>query len=272
MPSLEDMPIEIREKIYALVPPAKTKIATYSRSVDSVGHSVEIALTVREQGKGKPSPDNHTALMLVSKQVSADAILILYQNHKFEFQTAKALELFLDQIEEKKEHLCHVAIATGGYEHESGSLYEPENRTFAMLASAIRLQTFTVSHFDFCCAQYCPHPALNIDLFARTFWHLLADLEAAREAKGLKVCLVSMLDMIKVDLPDCVGCFACAKSGMQSRNRSVSVKHKKKTQRRRCRCKCIEAEHKNELLAKKIKYRVAEYLDVEDFVQELKTP
>jgi hypothetical protein len=107
MPSLQDLPLELRQKIYALAISSSdtTKIAAYPRQNNSGRRSTEVALPVLEDGQAQRTRNHNTSLLWVSKQVSADARPILYGYHKFTFETTRALELFLDQIGDMKQYL-----------------------------------------------------------------------------------------------------------------------------------------------------------------------
>lgn len=273
MPSLQDLPIELRQKIYALavVPLDITKIATCSRPRGPSGDVEEVALSANKHGNAQSAPNGGTGIIIVSKQVSADARPILYQCHQFEFQTSRALELYLEQIGDMKQQLRHVAIATGGYEHDPGYLYGATKRSFVMLAQATSLQSFGVSHFDFCCDAYSTQPKVDFENFVSGCTLLLQAIANTRSAKGLKVSLASMLEIVKITLPECVGCSACDRSGPQhvstkrgyslpqavSRNRGYGFGQAVSQKRRRCRCKCLEADRNNEELMKQFKRSVA---------------
>jgi hypothetical protein len=68
-----------------------------------------------------------------------------------------------------------------------------------------------------------------------------------------------MLEIVKIELSDCLGCFTCDKKGGQlvSTRRCVSFKEATYTRRVRCRCKCIEAERNNNVLMEVLKSRLA---------------
>ena len=261
MSSLQSLPLELRQKIYtlAITPLGTNKIEARSRQQGFKSGLEEVALPVIDDGHAQHAPNTDTALMRVSKQVSVDARPILYGCYKFTFQNCRALELFLDQIGDMKQHLRHVAIATGGYEHDDGLLYGATKRSFAMLATATGLQTLSVSHFDFCCSDYSPQPNADFENFVGACARLLQATLDARNAKGLKVNLTSILDIVKIVLPDCSGCCACGKAGIQyvMRQRAVCFKDGRVKKRRRCRCKCLEAERNNEVLMEQFKHSVA---------------
>jgi hypothetical protein len=272
MPSLEDLPLELRQNIYALVvvAPDTAKIATFFHSRRPNNSPAEVALVAREHGTAKPSVDSENAIVLVSKQTRAEALPMLYQRCSFEFESSRALELFLDQIGDMKQHLRNVSISMGGYEHDTGALFGATKRSFAMLATATGLQSFSVSHFDFCRYQFSPNLETSIENFASACTPFMQTLRDARTAKGIKTGL-PMLYIIKLVLPECGGCFACdilrpqhglrrrGISGAQSsQKRSVCVQNSRT--RLKCRCKCLEADRNNNELMKQIKHRIASNL------------
>jgi hypothetical protein len=266
MPSLQTLPLELRQRIYTYTinPPETTKISAYTRRLPPKCVPEEIASSVLEDGKAHPTPKNDTALLRVSREVSADARPILYGCYKFSFQDCRALELFLDQIRDMKQYLRHVAIATGGYEHDHGPLYGATKRSFAMLASATGLQSFSISHFELCCAAYSPQPNVNFEAFVDACAQLLQAILNGRNAKGLKVSQSSHLNIVKIVLPACSGCAACSTGGRQMpARRTLKVGQGVSKVRRRCRCQCLEAEHNNEVLLEQFKRSVAIKLHLE---------
>jgi hypothetical protein len=268
MPSLQDLSTELRQKIYALVvvAPETAKIATFFRSSPPSRGLVEAASIEHNQGTATPSAINDSAIVRVSKQARADALPMLYQHCKFEFQSSRALELFLDQIGNARQHLRNVSITAGGYEHDTCSLFGATERSLAMLTTVTGLQNFVILHFDLCCSVYSPFPARAFDIFVDICSQFLKTLRKFRRATGHKTDLAAMLDIVKIVLPDCAGCLSCAKRGPPqrvSRSRTVRVKHGKGNKLRRCRCKCFEASRNNDQLMEQLKRCLAINLTVE---------
>lgn len=268
MPSLQTLPLELRQKIYTLAfaSPGTTKIAAHTRHGVLDCQSEELALSVAEDGKTHRTTHHDTSLIRVNKEVSADALSMLYGCYHFTFQNSKALELFLVQIGAMKQHLRHISIAIGGYEHDFDDdrygIYSATKRSISMLAVATGLETFTISHYDFCCGGYSFWPDSHFSDFQRTCAQLLQGIIDTRSAQGLKVNIASMLDVVKIELPECAGCFACNKSGVQltSTRRGFSYKEGIVTKRFRCRCKCREAERSNEVMMEKLKSSITDLL------------
>jgi hypothetical protein len=268
MPSLQDLPLELRQKIYALAISSSdtTKIAAYPRQNNSGRRSTEVALPVLEDGQAQCTRNHNTSLLWVSKQVSADARPILYGYHKFTFETTRALELFLDQIGDMKQYLRHVALGPCGYEHDSGpqdALYGATKRSFTMLAAATGLQTLVVSHYDFCRIRHKPEPKNAISNLVSASAQLLQAICNARNARGLKVDLASSLEIVKIQLPNCLGCATCGTSGVHmSSKRIIGFKQGSLPRRLRCYCRCNVAEANNQMLMENFKRSVSETLHV----------
>lgn len=266
MPLLQTLPLELRQKMYNLaITPGTAKLSLqYLKS-----SSRFVALPEPEDEQAHRALKHNAALVLVSKQVSADARPLLYGCYKFAFKSTRALELFLVQIGDMKQHLRHITIDTGGYAHDFGPVYYgATERSLAMLAAATGLQTLSVSHFDFCCDAFSMHPDIDFCNFMFACAKLLQAILSARISKGVKVDLASTLDIVKVVLPDCIGCFACGKQGHQyvSAKRCVRVdtlNPERDSGRRRCQCKCAEAEHKNGVMVKDFKRHVGGSLGFE---------
>jgi hypothetical protein len=271
MPSLQDLSTELRLKIYALatISPDTAKVTIRSRPSYPNQSPAEVALIACSHGAANPSA-NDNAIVRVSKQTRAEALPILYQRCNFEFESSRALELFLDQIGDMKQHLRNVSISMGGYKHDAGALFGATKRSFAMLAAAAGLQSFTLSHIDFCCPNYSPNRVTSLDNFVSACSQFMRALHDSRTAKGIKTGL-PMLDIIKLVLPECDGCFACdilrplqglprrgMRGGQSSQKRSVCIHNSNR--RRKCRCKCGDAERINEDFMKQVKRRVAENL------------
>ncbi|KAM0709243.1 hypothetical protein Q7P35_003280 [Cladosporium inversicolor] len=264
------LPLELRQKIYTLAFSSSsdtTEIAASFRQRDTKSSPDEVALTILQDGKFERVPNNDTALIRVSKQVSADARPILYGYHKFIFQNTRALELFLDQIGDMRQHIRHVALGPSGYDHDLGSqsqLFGATKRSFAMLAAATGLQTLSVSHHDFCRILHVPQNNNHISNTVAASAQLLQAILDARNAKGLKVDLASLLDIVKIELSECCGCAACGKSGVQHVSSKRSVRFKQGPLKRllTCSCKCLRAESINEVLMEGFKRSVAETLQM----------
>ncbi|GAB7332530.1 hypothetical protein MBLNU13_g04317t1 [Cladosporium sp. NU13] len=265
MPSLQTLPIELRQKIYglALIPADTTKIAAYPRQNASDHLSNEVALAVLENGRVKREQNNDTALIRVSKDVSADSRPLLYASYHFTFQNSRALELFLEQIGPMKQHLRHVELGPNGYEHDiipEGPLYRATKHSFAMLAAATGLQTLGVSHFDFCRGRHLSRTNIGFPDLVDESAQLLLAIHRARNAGSLKTHLAGMLDIVRFELPDCAGCFSCDKSGAQRLSRRRSFKQYSFTRHLRCYCNCSDAESNNEELTEEFKRCVAAHL------------
>lgn len=272
MPSLQTLPIELRQKIYrlALIPLESTRIAAYRRQKLSGHRSSEVALKVFVNGIPHSAPNNDTALIRVSNEVSADARPLLYESFHFTFQCSRALELFLEQIGDMRKHLCHVALGPTGYDYELGSqgpFSGSVKRSFAMLAAATGLQTLRVSHYDFCRGRHLSLISLKFNDLAYVSAQLLFDIHEARKAKGLTTDLAGMLDIVEIELPDCDGCLCCDKSGKQLGGRRRVVSFKQYTfidRERKCLCVCSDAESNNEELKQAFKRYVASFLRLGD--------
>ena len=269
MPSLKDLPAELRLKIYALalVPTNITKIAAYPRENASDHYSNEVALLALESGQTQRKPHDKTALLRVSKEVSAEARPLLYGSFHFFFLSMRAFELFLEQIGPMKKHLRHVALGPNAYEHDigpQGPLFAATKRSFTMLAEATGLQTFGISHFDFCRGNNLSKVSIGFDDLVVVAGQLLQAIHCARNAGGLKSDLAGMLDIVRFDLPDCAGSYCCEKSGMQRPERRSCVDFKQYSPNRflRCYCKCSKAERNNEELNKELKRCVTAYLEL----------
>ena len=267
MPSLQTLPLELRQKIYTLAFNSfdVTKIATHFRQRDTDSRPEEVALPVLRDGQVKREPNNDFALIRVSKEVSADALPILYGNHKFTFEDTRALELFLDQIGTMKQHLRYVALGPSGYEHNLGAespLYGATKRSFAMLAAATQLQTLSVAHYDFCRSLYLKGPSNDFSNLVTESAQLLQAILNARKSKDLKVN-ASLLDIVKIELPGCSGCFTCNKSAAKqytTSKRGARFKQGSLTRSLRCCCKCLDAEGHNKALMAGFKLSVADTL------------
>lgn len=267
MPSLKDLPAELRQKIFglALAPTDITKIAVYPRKNGSDSRSNEVALLALESGQTQRKPNTETALIRVSKEVSAEARPLLYGSFHFTFLSTRAFELFLEQIGPMKKHLRHVALGANAYEHDigpQGPLYAATKRSLTMLAEATGLQTFGISHFDFCRGNHLSKVSIGFDHLVVVAGKLLRAIHRARNAGGLKSDLAGMLDIVRFDLPDCASRSCCEKSGMQRPDRRSCVDFKQISSNRflRCYCKCSKAERNNVELTEELKRCVAAYL------------
>ena len=270
MPSLQDLPVELRQKIYTLAFTTAdiVKIAAYPRETGSDHQPNEVALPVLESGQAQREPNNETALIRVNKQVSAEARPLLYGTFHFTFHSTRALELFLDQIGDMKKHLHHVSLSPNGYEHDiglGGPLYAATKRSFAMLAEATGLETLGVSHFDFCRGRHLSHVSIGFDDFVCVSAQLLLAIYHARNARSLKTDLEGMLDIVRFELPKCAGCYCCQKGGTQRPGRRSYAGSQQYTYNRplRCYCKCTAAEDNNEELTEEFKRCVAAHLELE---------
>ena len=269
MPSLQTLPLELRQKIYTLAFSSfeTTTIATHSRQRDTNRRPEKVALPVFRDGQVKREPSNDTALIRVSKEVSADARPILYGYHKFTFEDTRALELFLDQIGNMKQHLRYVALGPSGYTHNleaQSPLFGATKRSFAMLAAATQLKTLSVAHFDFCRVHYLKGPGNDFGNLVTESAKLLQAIANARKSKGLKVD-ARLLDIVKIDLPGCSGCFTCNKSaGKQytTSKRGARFRQGVLTRSLRCCCKCLDAEDRNKALMAGFKLSVADTLNL----------
>jgi hypothetical protein len=152
----------------------------------------------------------------------------------------------------------------GGYHHDRVLLFYATKRSFAMLTMATRLQTLSVSHFDFCSPAYSSQPVIDFASFVDACAQLLHVIWDTRVANGVKVSLASLVNIVKIVLPACVGCHGCGRSGDQMPGRrgvkfddGISIVHRK------CRCKCLEAEYRNDVLLEQLKRGVALRLQLE---------
>lgn len=269
MPSLKDLPVELRQKIFglALIPTNITKIVAYPRENGSDSRSNEVALHALEPDQTQRKPNDETALIRVSKEVSAEARPLLYGSFHFFFLSMRAFELFLEQIGPMKKHLRHVALGPNAYQHDIGPhglLYAETKRSFTMLAAATSLQTFGISHFDFCRGNHLSKVSIGFDDLVIVSGQLLRAIHHARNAGGLKSDLAGMLDIVRFDLPDCAGCYCCEKSGEQKPGRRLHDTFKQPSKNRflSCYCRCSKAERNNGELTEALKRRVTAYLEL----------
>lgn len=260
MPSFRNLPVELRKKIFALgfTPQGTTQIEAYLRpaAVPRVHpgiHPREVALVSRNlrrnKGASTPRPSYNLALLKVDRETYREALPVLYESLELKFANFRALELFLDQIGDAKQHLRHVEIAPKGYESDFGPLYGATKRSFAMLESATGLQSFKVSHFDFCCAfiDQVGHDVALANL-ANSCACLLLALQHARETKDLTADTQEMMDIFEIVLPKCHGCAHCDKRGRQrvSTRLCILVKLERGEKYLRCRCPCAVAVNMNQ--------------------------
>jgi hypothetical protein len=130
-----------------------------------------------------------------------------------------------------------------------------------MLAAATGLQTLVVSHYDFCRIRHKPEPKNAISNLVSASAQLLQAICNARNARGLKVDLASSLEIVKIQLPNCLGCATCGTSGVHmSSKRIIGFKQGSLPRRLRCCCRCNVAEANNQMLMENFKRSVSETL------------
>lgn len=263
MPSLDDLPLELRQKIYslALIKPGDI---TVRRGVSTSNHHV--ASFIRDAGP-ELVPVVYSALFQVSKQVRADALALFCSNNKFNFASSASLELFLNQIGPSRRHLRHVKILMRGYEHDSSKSPGATRRAFGLLVMSTGLQSLTVSHMDFCHwnADGEAKAKLKQTNFLEACVPLLQILDWARKG-GMKR---SVLDIVKFEIPECKGCASagCKFPGRQMPKRRVVLNPDVPRgfgSRVRCGCLCSEADGSNDALNEQFRNRLAEKLGLDD--------
>lgn len=266
MPSLQTLPVELRQRIYGLVLERgeviqleNSLLANTLPGIPGVapkGHHRDVAHRgkIRDaSGSAWVPAVSHVALILVSKEVNADATPLLYGNNRFELQHTGALERFLVQIGNAKQYLRHISIAMGGYKFHDG--LTAANRSFLALRQAKDLRSITISHFDLCCLKLNKTGWLDVDDLVNGLTHLLMELHTAHEARNLKG---NVLDVVKITLPSCKGCWACDRSGRQWIRDRRRVSGKKIS----CECFCSAAAANNEALLRNFKRKIATNLGI----------
>jgi len=124
-----------------------------------------------------------TALTLVNKRINAETTSILYGCNTFDFTTTVALERFLTQIGNNKQHLRAVGLMYT----PKGHLFGAGLRAMTALTAASSLQTLSLSNF--------PVNSMNIDadseylsesfrVFVQMLLPVLRSLHATLQAKG----------------------------------------------------------------------------------------
>lgn len=258
MPSLSDLPLEIRQKIYALLLTSPEEftirpVSDYSKNIHS--HTVL-------SGHRLPSVID-VALTRVSKQIRADTLPLLYGgDHKFNFLSSKTLKTFLEQIGFARKHLRHISIYGAGYEHPTSIFCTAFRDAMGLLALAGGLQSFTVSHLDFCAtSKRSRFSTRDLDHFADACVPLLSILNYARKRNGLKG---SVLDIIKIQLLECEGCSGCGYRGRQVPSRRCVNERGTRNGSVRCSCLCADADANNDAMIEQFRTRVAGKLSLDD--------
>lgn len=257
MPSLTDLPLEIRQKIYALLLTSPEELTI--RPVNEFSRTIHSHTVL--SGHKLPSVID-LPLTRVSKQIRADALPLLYGGHRFNFLSSKTLKLFLEQIGFARKHLRHISIYGGGYEHGSSKFRTASRDAFGLLALAGGLQSLTVSHLDFCASsKESRYSKTDLDHFADACVPLLSILNYARKRNGMKG---SALDIVKIQLLECVGCSGCRYSGRQVSSRRRVNESGTRNSSQRCSCLCAEADANNEAMIEQFRSRVAEKICFDD--------
>ena len=159
MPTLQDLPLELRQKIYslALVEPRSIVIDPYNAANREIHDGV-----VRRDHHRNPQHRGqvycrrakkwvrvltitHACLFRANKQTLAEAAPMFYGGNKFRLKNPQALERFLNQIGQNKKHLRHVGVEYCGSIHmQSASL-----RAFGALVAAKDFRSLHISYADF---------------------------------------------------------------------------------------------------------------------------
>lgn len=266
MPSLQTLPVELRQRIYGLVLERGEVIQLENYLIANTlpgiagvapkGHHRDVAHRgqIRDaSGSAWVPAVSDVALILVSNEVNVDVTPLLYGNNRFELQHTGALERFLAQIGDAKQYLHHISIAMGGYKFHDG--LAAANRSFLALKKAKDLRSITISHFDLCCLKFNKTGWLDVDDLVNGITPLLMELHVAYEARNVKG---NVLDVVKITLPPCKGCWACDHSGGQWVRDRRRVSGKKMS----CECFCVAAETNNEALLRDFRRKIAAKLGI----------
>lgn len=233
---LEKLPIELRNKIYALIliKPDGFTLQNYKngyqhypdnkkrdhnafeeiapipdhRNPKHRGQTPRLVRRKRRIESVHVLAHSDVELLRVNKKIFAEAAPMLYGGNKLTFRNVSTLGRFLDMInDEVKPHLRHVAITQTYQYRAAGSLswnggHAQARRSLRALAKAKGLRTLEVSHSDLC--RNAPWPApwadklVGLYELATMCKPLLKALEVSFEKQNL-AC--SVLNVIKIKLP-----------------------------------------------------------------------
>lgn len=169
--TLDKLPPEIRNRIYKMVlvneervklqsyqPLAKLHYVTNGQATSRTSHD-EVAPVDHKRntshrcqqwdGKRWIEVPSKTALTRVNKQLHAETSSILYGFNFFDFKTTSALERFLKQIGNNKQHIRTVGLSYHPYGH---SITAGDRAVVALLAAqslhTLSLTNFPIEHVD----------------------------------------------------------------------------------------------------------------------------
>ena len=211
---LEILPPEIRNKIYKMVlVEAESVKLQYYQPIEKLHYvingkttsrraGVEVALVSHKRisthrgqqwvgNKWIEVPSN-TALLQVNKQLNAEASSILYGFNSFDFTTTKALESFLKQIGDNKQHLREIGLS---YAPSGHSMSAGRRATTALLAAkslhTLKLTNIPVENIRADSQLVTDYISDHVEMFLP----LLTSLHASFQADGLDA---KILDVLKL--------------------------------------------------------------------------
>jgi hypothetical protein len=283
------LPPELRKEIYSylLIEDDPITISRYKEpkqhrvvrmgSYRNVNHHDEIYDPDKKAWKkAPPGPD---ALLVVNKLMNQEAAQVLYGFNHFEFENSAALQSFLECIGDSRQHLRHIALLGQGVIHRYK--WAALDASLDLLLQAKGLRYLEFSHIDFCGAVGAREAACWGGDTATLVNHckpLLESLKASFESQNLDI---SILDVIKIDLPPCPLKFKYGslyeeyhKPGphrhwtIRLRQTIISTHNNNQKvpftdKRMECFCNCEHAEAKNRELIRSLREEIATQLGME---------
>ena len=279
---LGKLPPEIRKEIYSYLL-IEEKRVVISRYKDKAQYRVVRMGSYRNPNrtdstydrdtrvwtKAAPGPD---ALLLVNKLVSQEAAQVLYGLNHFEFENVAALQSFLENVGDSRQHLRHVALLGRSilYRYKWTAM----DTSLRLLTQATGLRSLELPHIAFCGTLY-GKSATDPRTFVQHCRPLLESLKASFERQNLDI---SIFDVIKIELDPC---YLETEHGAQHRQhhkvvpgRSVlagyrqalidshnnSQKHPMLTTHVTCNCLCKSAEKNNEKFVDELREEIVKQL------------
>lgn len=238
--SLEDLPLEIRQRIYSLVlvESKEMNIQVY----DAQGQEIHLGVArlghrrnPKHRGqrwsgnKWVSVVSSDTGLLKASKQIHAEAVPMFYGKNVFAFRSTNALDRFLNQIGDMKAHLRYLELPHFAFftRRSHASAHYAVHRSLKTLVAATNLRSLTISHYYFCPSRRTynrPEMALDYDRCVQQFVKhckpLLNSLKTSYEAQNL---LANVLDFVTVDGPKHGHCQCTIPTRLTNHNKIVAL-------------------------------------------------
>ena len=224
--------------------------------------------------KTAPGPD---ALLLVNKLVSQEAAQVLYGLNHFEFEHVAALQTFLENVGDSRQHLRRVALLGQAviYSHQ----WDAMDTSLRLLTQASGLRSLELPHLAFCGTPF-GRSATNPRTFVQHCKPLLESLRASFERQNLDI---SIFDVIRIELDPCRfeteygskhkkyhKSVPAGNDWMVKRRQTFidshnnSQKHPILTRRVCCNCLCRSAEKNNRKLVENLTEEISKQLGLSD--------